>query len=68
MPFSNDIIDVLLAHEGHEDMSSTKRELLVSFVMSQIDDKTVRLDLKRPNVNFMFEDIKSLAKKGLLLF
>jgi hypothetical protein len=34
MPFSNDIIDVLLAHEGHEDMSSTKRELLVSFVMS----------------------------------
>ena len=34
MPFSNDILDILLAHEGNEDMSSTKRELLVSFVMS----------------------------------
>jgi hypothetical protein len=26
------------------------------------------LDLKRPNVNFIFEDIKNLSKKALQLF
>ena len=45
-----------------------KRELLISFVMSQIDDKTVRLDMKRPNVGYIFDDITTLANKVLQLF
>jgi hypothetical protein len=34
MPLANEILDILLAHEGHEDLHATKRELLVQFVMS----------------------------------
>jgi hypothetical protein len=36
--------------------------------MSQIDDKNIRLDLDRTNVNYYFEDIITLAKKALKMF
>ena len=42
-----------------------KREMLINFVISQIDDKNLRLDLKRPNINFLFEDVKTLAGKAV---
>jgi hypothetical protein len=41
---------------------------LINFVLSVIDDKNVRLDLKRPQVKFVFDDIQTLAKKSLSLF
>lgn len=46
-----------MSKKGNEHFSIAKRELLINFLLSVIDDKNVRLDLKRPQVKFVFEDI-----------
>lgn len=67
MPFVNDIIDILIAHQGNFEFNISKREFLINFILSVIDDKNVRLDLKRPQVKFVFDDIQTLARKSLTL-
>jgi DNA-dependent RNA polymerase auxiliary subunit epsilon len=47
LPLSNDIVSLLMETSSHQKDASyvQKRELLISFIMSQIDDKNLRLDL-----------------------
>ena len=68
MPFANDIVEILVTYQYHEEFHMSKRDLLVSFVASQIDDKNLRLDLKRTNVSYYFDDILSLSQKVLKMF
>jgi len=63
MPLASEIIVLLIetTKQQGDAIYKQKRELLINFIVSQIDDKNLRLDLQRVGVSFVFEEIKNLA-------
>jgi hypothetical protein len=45
-----------------------KRKMYVDFLMSLIDDKNIRLDIKRPGLKYINPDIKALTSQSISMF
>jgi len=67
LPFAKDMLS-LLTSDNQDEQYLQKRGLIIDFLCSQIDDKQLRLDLKRREVSFIYDDFKQIASQTVSLF